>query len=165
MSIKIPEEFCRKVSFVNGSWDCISKIVLFFVKNIKRNLCLFVNSLLNFWKNFLSTEKVDFKPQSSPYFKTEVVHLYDFELQHVSYIVQVHLQDICVFRKGRNESSSAVQQRLCGHYEDVMAFPASQPNLAVVPFGTITLSHLWNIPGVPSLHHFKGCGMCLVALR
>lgn len=46
-----------------------------------------------------------------------------------------------------------------------MAFPASQPNLTVVPYGTITLSHLWTIPGFPPSHCFKGCGISLAALR
>lgn len=46
-----------------------------------------------------------------------------------------------------------------------MAFPASQPNLTAVPYGTITLSHLWTIPEFPPSHCFKGCGISLVALR
>lgn len=52
-----------------------------------------------------------------------------------------------------------------GHSEDAMAFPASQPNLTVVPYGTITQSHLWTIPGVRPSHHFKGYSICLVDVR
>lgn len=64
-------------------------------------------------ESFSKHWKVDPKPKSFPYFKTEAVHLHDFELQHDSYIVQVHIQDISVFTDGRNESS-AIQQECVG---------------------------------------------------